>query len=255
MPSLFRVISTQAMVSTVIRCFVFILFSLTVRVKSQFCHGISQYNRCSPNSGCACFYIAGAIDIGICSDEFIDCSDLVPCEQPNNLCHEPNHRCVHHPRCRNLPICYPIPSFNKQLCPLTATMNNTTISTIPITSATTTTTATQQLGNHRVLKWVEGAKQGIVVAGGQGYGNGFGQSSYPKGIVVDQLGTVYVADYFNRIMRWPKGATQGSVIVGGNGKGEQSNRLTWPYGLSFDRQGNLYVADHANHRVQKFNIE
>ncbi|CAF1122706.1 unnamed protein product [Rotaria sordida] len=102
---------------------------------------------------------------------------------------------------------------------------------------------------------MEGAKQGIVVAGGQGYGNGFGQSSYPKGVVVDQLGTVYVADYFNRIMRWPKGATQGSVIVGGNGIGEQSNQLTWPYGLSFDRQGNLYVADHANHRVQKFNIE
>ncbi|CAF1474254.1 unnamed protein product, partial [Rotaria sp. Silwood1] len=71
--------------------------------------------------------------------------------------------------------------------------------------------------NHRVMKWMEGAKQGIVVAGGQGKGNGLTQLSYPRGVVVDQLGTVYVADEWNnRIMRWPKGATQGSVIVGGN---------------------------------------
>ncbi|CAF5034009.1 unnamed protein product, partial [Rotaria sp. Silwood1] len=67
------------------------------------------------------------------------------------------------------------------------------------------------------MKWMEGAKQGIVVAGGQGKGNGLTQLSSPQGVVVDQLGTVYVADdWNNRIMRWPKGATQGSVIVGGN---------------------------------------
>ncbi|CAF4766885.1 unnamed protein product, partial [Rotaria sp. Silwood2] len=80
------------------------------------------------------------------------------------------------------------------------------------------------------MKWVEGAKQGIVVAGGQGQGNGLTQMSRPEGVVVDQLGTVYVADYENdRIMRWPQGATQGSVIVGGNGIGEQSNQLNGPF--------------------------
>ncbi|CAF4671395.1 unnamed protein product, partial [Rotaria sp. Silwood2] len=79
------------------------------------------------------------------------------------------------------------------------------------------------------MKWVEGAKQGIVVAGGQGKGNGLTQLYYPEGVVVDQLGTVYVADARNaRIMRWPKGATQGSAIVGGNGTGEQSNQLIGP---------------------------
>ncbi|CAF4355273.1 unnamed protein product, partial [Rotaria sordida] len=73
---------------------------------------------------------------------------------------------------------------------------------------------------------MEGAKQGIVVAGGQGEGNGLTQLQYPEGVIVDQLGTVYVADSHNdRIMRWPKGATQGSVIVGENGEGEQSNPL------------------------------
>ncbi|CAF3167676.1 unnamed protein product, partial [Rotaria sp. Silwood2] len=79
------------------------------------------------------------------------------------------------------------------------------------------------------MKWVEGSKQGIVVAGGQGEGNGLTQLYSPRGIVVDQLGTVYVADDENdRIMRWPKGATQGSVIVGRNGRGRLSNQLNQP---------------------------
>jgi DNA-binding beta-propeller fold protein YncE len=106
------------------------------------------------------------------------------------------------------------------------------------------------------MKWVEGEKQGIVVAGGQGAGNGLTQLSNPLGVVVDQLGTVYVVDQGDaRIMRWVKGATQGSVIVGGNGEGEQSNQLNVPIGLSFDRHGNLYVVDLGNHRVQKFDID
>ncbi|CAF5104818.1 unnamed protein product, partial [Rotaria sp. Silwood1] len=79
------------------------------------------------------------------------------------------------------------------------------------------------------MKWEEGAKQGIVVAGGQGYGNSLTQLNEPEGVIVDQLGTVYVADSWNhRIMRWPKGATQGSVIVGGNGSGAWSNLLNGP---------------------------
>ncbi|CAF5059411.1 unnamed protein product, partial [Rotaria sp. Silwood1] len=79
------------------------------------------------------------------------------------------------------------------------------------------------------MKWMEGAKQGIVVAGGQEKGNDLTQLSYPLGVVVDQLGTVYVADWENnRIVRWPKGATQGTVIVGGKGSGEQSNQLNGP---------------------------
>jgi sugar lactone lactonase YvrE len=106
------------------------------------------------------------------------------------------------------------------------------------------------------MKWMEGAKQGIVVAGGQGKGNDLTQLYCPNGVVVDQLGTVYVADCGNnRIMRWVKGATQGSVIVGGNGEGGQSNQLNRPVGLSFDRHGNLYVVDYRNHRVEKFNID
>ncbi|CAF5165842.1 unnamed protein product [Rotaria sp. Silwood1] len=106
------------------------------------------------------------------------------------------------------------------------------------------------------MKWEEGATQGIVVAGGQGEGNSLTQLNHPYGVVVDQLGTVYVTDSSNhRIMRWSKGATQGSVVIGGNGKGALSNQLNGPVGLSFDRHGNLYVVDWGNRRVQKFNIK
>ncbi|CAF1449807.1 unnamed protein product, partial [Rotaria magnacalcarata] len=110
--------------------------------------------------------------------------------------------------------------------------------------------------NHRVMKWNKGAKEGMVVAGGQGQGRALTQLSYPYGIFVDTLGTLYVADSGNhRVMRWTQGAEQGTVIVGGNGAGAGANQFSVPFGLSFDRQGNLYVADHNNARVQRFSIE
>jgi len=103
---------------------------------------------------------------------------------------------------------------------------------------------------------MEGTKEGIVVAGGQGQGNDLTQLSNPGGIVVDQLGTVYVAEWGNhRITRWPKDATHGSILAGGNGEGKQPNQFYCPIGLSFDRNGNLYVVDLGNNRVQRFDID
>ncbi|CAF4716207.1 unnamed protein product, partial [Rotaria socialis] len=101
------------------------------------------------------------------------------------------------------------------------------------------------------------AKEGIVVAGGQGQGNALTQLYHPQGLFVDTLGTLYVADYGNhRVMRWTQGdKKQGAVIVGGNGQGEGANQSSYPWGLSFDRHGNLYVADAGNSRVQRFSIE
>jgi sugar lactone lactonase YvrE len=110
--------------------------------------------------------------------------------------------------------------------------------------------------NVRVVKWIEGALEGIVVAGGQGRGTGFTQLGSAQGIVVDRWGTVYVADETShRIMRWPKGATQGSVILNGNTNPRQSNHLYNPVGFSFDRHGNLYVAERSQGRVQRFQLE
>ena len=106
------------------------------------------------------------------------------------------------------------------------------------------------------MKWMKNRKEGIVVAGGNGRGSQITQLSYPRGIVVDRFGHIYVSDHDNsRVMRWCEGAKEGMIIVGGNGKGQEANQLTGPYGLSLDEEGNLFVADLMNHRVQKFEID
>ncbi|CAF4335574.1 unnamed protein product, partial [Rotaria magnacalcarata] len=83
--------------------------------------------------------------------------------------------------------------------------------------------------NHRVMKWNKGAKEGIVVAGGQGQGNALTQLNGPYELFVDALGALYVADSWNhRVMRWTQGAKQGTVIVGGNGRGAGANQFSSP---------------------------
>ncbi|CAF3644572.1 unnamed protein product [Rotaria sp. Silwood1] len=106
------------------------------------------------------------------------------------------------------------------------------------------------------MKWVKDATQGIIVAGGQCIGNDLAQLSVSRGVIVDQLGTVYVADYpNNRVMYWSKDAKQGTVVVGENNLEKQLKQLYSPQDLSFDRQGNFYVVHNGNHWIQRFNID
>ena len=110
-------------------------------------------------------------------------------------------------------------------------------------------------GNHRVTKWIKSAKEGIVVAGGQGHGNSLTQLNLPEEVFVDVFETIYIADRGNhRIVRWLKGSKQSEVVVGGNGEGSQSNQFSGPINFVFDKENNLYVTDSQNHRVQKFSI-
>ncbi|CAF4107703.1 unnamed protein product [Adineta steineri] len=103
------------------------------------------------------------------------------------------------------------------------------------------------------MKWEKDAKEGIIVAGGNGKGNSLNQLSSPQGVIVDYLGQIYAADFMNhRIMRWCEGDKEGEIVVGGNGHGIQSNQLSFPVALSFDNEENLYVADYGNHRIQKY---
>ena len=101
---------------------------------------------------------------------------------------------------------------------------------------------------HR-RKWTKGAKEGIVVAGG----NTTKQLSFPRGLSVDQFGDIYVVDHGNdRVTRWCEGEKKGTVVFGGNGKGSRANQLNYLIGLAMDREGNVYVADMWNHRIQTF---
>ncbi|CAF0790274.1 unnamed protein product [Adineta steineri] len=104
--------------------------------------------------------------------------------------------------------------------------------------------------NHRVMKWRKDAKEGIIVAGGNGQGNSLKQLSSPQGVFADHSGQIYVADEGNnRIMRWCERDKEGEIVVSTN---VQGNQLNCPTGLSFDNDENLYVVDCNNHRVLKY---
>jgi hypothetical protein len=106
--------------------------------------------------------------------------------------------------------------------------------------------------NHRVMTWLKYAKEGTVVAGGNGQENSLTQLSLLFGIVVEKCGQIYVADSLNhQVVRWSKG----TIGVGGNGEGERLSQFRGSINLSFDRQGDLYVVDLQNNRIQKFEID
>ncbi|CAF3074841.1 unnamed protein product [Rotaria sp. Silwood2] len=101
-----------------------------------------------------------------------------------------------------------------------------------------------------VRRYQIGDKKGILVAGGNGKGDGLNQLNEPTYIFVDQQQTVYVSDKRNhRVMKWNQGAKDGIVVAGGQDKGNALTQLSYPNGLFIDTLGTLYVADSGNHRV------
>jgi len=68
--------------------------------------------------------------------------------------------------------------------------------------------------NHRVQKWVPGAKEGITVAGGNGEGSAANQLSYPSAIVLDASGNMYIADSGNnRIQKYEPVDNKRNIFV------------------------------------------
>ncbi|CAF4625739.1 unnamed protein product, partial [Rotaria socialis] len=97
-----------------------------------------------------------------------------------------------------------------------------------------------------------GEKNGTLVAGGNGEGDGLNQLNFPTYLFVDRDHSVYVSDNENhRVMKWNKGAKEGIVVAGGQGKGTALTRLYSPNGIFVDTLGTLYVADTNNHRVMR----
>ena len=79
------------------------------------------------------------------------------------------------------------------------------------------------------------------------------------GVAVDEVGNVYIADYYNHRIRMVDAAT--GIIWTIAGTGEQgfrgdgglavSARLQFPFGVAVDALRNIYIADSANDRVRK----
>jgi len=103
------------------------------------------------------------------------------------------------------------------------------------------------------MKWVKDAKEGIVVAGGQGQENSLSQLNNPRGIFVDEMESVYIVDSTNHpIVCWPKGSNKCEIVVGGNGVERQSNQFNGLACLMFDDESNLCVSDSIGNYIQKF---
>ena len=74
--------------------------------------------------------------------------------------------------------------------------------------------------NHRVVLWAADATQGVVVAGGNGWGDGLHQLACPAACHVTADSSVYVCDEANnRVVKWKVGDTEGTVVAGGQGAG------------------------------------
>ncbi|CAF2061440.1 unnamed protein product, partial [Rotaria magnacalcarata] len=62
---------------------------------------------------------------------------------------------------------------------------------------------------HEVRRYQLGEKNGTLVAGGNGEGDGLNQLNLPAFLFVDRQQNVYVSDNKNhRVMKWKKGATE-----------------------------------------------
>ncbi|CAF4991165.1 unnamed protein product, partial [Rotaria socialis] len=106
---------------------------------------------------------------------------------------------------------------------------------------------------HEVRRYQLGEKNGTLVAGGNGEGNGLNQLNLPTFIFVDRQQNVYVSDFNNnRVMKWNKCAKEGIVVAGGQGQGSALTQLYWPNGIFVDTLGILYVADSVNDRVMRW---
>ncbi|CAF3544308.1 unnamed protein product [Rotaria sp. Silwood1] len=106
---------------------------------------------------------------------------------------------------------------------------------------------------HEVRRYQIGDKNGTIVAGGHGKGNGLNQLNRPTYIFVDCKQAVYVSDNENhRVMKWNKDATEGTIVGGGQDKWNPLTRLSFPNGLFVDAWDTLYVADSGNDRIMRW---
>lgn len=95
--------------------------------------------------------------------------------------------------------------------------------------------------NDRVMKWINGAKEGILI----------GKIRWPKTVHLDQVGNIYSIDgYYNRIVRWMAGNNNSTIIIG-----EQQYTLSQPMDLAFDQYGNIFVSNYGSGRIDKFDID
>jgi sugar lactone lactonase YvrE len=101
------------------------------------------------------------------------------------------------------------------------------------------------------------AQHGITVAGGHGQGDGLKQLHSPRGLVVDDDDTVFIADTWNHcIVAWKKGDHEGRVVAGGQGQGNGLHQLNCPTDVLIDNETkSLIICDQGNRRVVRWSLK
>ena len=108
--------------------------------------------------------------------------------------------------------------------------------------------------NNRIMKWAKGAKTGVIEVITKKIGTTTYPFDRPDGIIVDRMGSIYVAHAeSSSISRSISYDMKPVMIIGGSGK-DKKKLLNHPVSLAFDRVGNLYVSEQHNHRIQMFTI-
>ena len=99
------------------------------------------------------------------------------------------------------------------------------------------------------------SQNGVIVAGGNGYGNATNHLWYPYGLDIDDDNqSIVIADWWNdRIVEWKIGASHGKIIAGGGGQGNRLDQLYYPTDVLIDKETNsLFIADRWNNRVVRW---
>jgi sugar lactone lactonase YvrE len=82
--------------------------------------------------------------------------------------------------------------------------------------------------------------------------------SYPTGVAIDSLGTLFIADTSNSIIRKVSSSGIITTVAGNRSAGYSgddgpatSAQLDHPYEVAVDSTGNLFIADYLNNRIRK----
>jgi trimeric autotransporter adhesin len=116
--------------------------------------------------------------------------------------------------------------------------------------------------NQRVRKVSNGVIATVAGNGTPGFGGDNGpaasaQLNIPRGMVVDPMGNIYIADTGNNRIRMVSNgvittvAGTGTPGFSGDNGPATSAQLNFPLSVALDSVGNLYIAEGNNHRIRK----
>ncbi|CAF4094511.1 unnamed protein product, partial [Adineta steineri] len=115
---------------------------------------------------------------------------------------------------------------------------------------------TDEASSTVVWRLLKNATTATVIAGiKDSKGSSNTQLSYPQGVYVDTIGTMYVSEYYNhRIQKYISGSNIGITIAGLNSSsGSALNQLNSPRFITLDpTQEYIYISDGENHRIMRY---